>query len=405
MAGICLAAASVLLAYPVVAGWAAKSETPRWLGRYSTFLLLFNVAGTLLLCCSPWAWRRAPGPVLFCAALLSVLPLGNNILAGLPGLVFTMWLLRFLSAFGMVVHAFDVSRRGGRASLVLATGTMLFALTAADFVLFGVARLRAGQSVGSQAYRYPYDLSQITDRDLVLVGDSFVWGQGVPEGREFGALMQAGNHLWGGRVFSLGEIGTGPAQYLKSISNIPPACRSGRIIVCYYHNDMPTPERFVDRIQSLGASVGRGVPTLRFVGDMLAKNLTPTPDDYLRQLVENYSAQHRGHAERWALLRQQLDLCFAAAKLRSIERPGLLILPGLLDFRAYPFATAHQNVGAMAADIGFEVFDSLAAFQSAGIPAKDLWASPNDPHFNERGHQITAEFLSGRLRLGTELLK
>lgn len=405
MAGICLAAASVLLAYPVVAGWAAKSETPRWLGRYSTFLLLFNVAGTLLLGCSPWAWRRArPAGVLVCGTLLSVLPFGNNSLAGLPGLVFAMWLLRFLSAFGMVVHAFDVSRRGGRASLVLTTGTTLLALSAADFVLFGVARLRAGQPVGSQVYRYPYDLSQIADRDVVLVGDSFVWGQGVPEGREFGALMQADSRAVG-KVFSLGQIGTGPAQYLKSISDIPLPCRSRRVIVCYYHNDMPAPERLEHRLQSLGSSVGRGVPTFRFVGDMLAKKLTPTPHDYLRQLVENYSPTQRSHAERWALLRHQLELCFAAAQRRSIERPGLLILPGLLDFQAHPFAAAHRDVGTLATGIGFEVFDSLVAFQNAGIPAGDLWAAPDDPHFNERGHQITAEFLSGRLRPGTESLK
>ncbi len=405
MVGICLAAVSVLIAYPIVAGWAAKSETPRWFGRYSTFLLLFNVVGTLLLGCSLWAWRRSrPEGVLFFAALLSVLPFGNNSLGGLPGLVFTMWLLRLLSAFGMAVRAFDVSRRGGRASLILTIGTTLLALTAADFVLFGVARLRVGQTAGVQAYRYPYDLSQIANRDLVLVGDSFVWGQGVSEGQEFGALMQADSRAVG-KVFSLGQIGTGPAQYLKSISDIPLPCRSRRVIVCYYHNDMPAPEQWDHRIQSLGSSVGRGVPTLRFVGDMLAKKLTPTPHDYLRQLVENYSPTHRSHAERWALLRHQLEQCFAAAQPRSIERPGLLILPGLIDFQAYPFAAAHRDVGILAAGIGFEVFDSLVAFQEAGILAGELWASPGDPHFNDRGHKITAEFLSGCLRQRTESLK
>ena len=398
----CLAASAFLLAYPVVCGWFASSEAPRWFGRYSAFLLLFNVAGTLLLCGFLWAWRRARQvEVLFCGVLLSILPFGCNSLVALPGLVLAMWSLRFVSAFGLVVHAFAASRRGVRAPLALATGATLFALAVSDLVLFWVIHYHPRQSEESQPYRYPYDLSQITDRDLVLVGDSFVRGRGVPAGREFGMLMQVSQQV-GGKVFNLGQSGTGPAQYLKSISNIPLACRSRRIIVGYYHNDMPAPEGVERRLQSFARSVGRGVPTFWFAGDMLAKNLTPTPHDYLRQLGENYSPQQPGHERRWALLRHQLELCFAAAQPRSIERPGFLIFPALLDFKAYPFAAAHREVGALAAGIGFEVFDSLEFFQNADVSAEDLWASSDDPHLNERGHQITAEFLSGRLQLGAE---
>jgi len=337
--------------------------------------------------------------MLGCAAV-SILPFGSNTLAELTGISMAMWAIRLLAAVGMIALAFGVHRRGGNAPLALAVGSAVFFLAVADLFLFGHAWLRDKDVSAITTYRYPYDLQKISNHDIVLVGDSFVWGQGVAQGQEFGALMQS-RITSGVKILMLGQIGTGPVQYLKSILALSQAAPARRVVVCYYHNDLPAPELWVDRIQALGGSMGRGVPSLRFVGDMIAKSCTSTPQRYLQKLVENYSPGSPEYPARTALLKSKLKQCFDAAKARSVECPGLLILPGLLDFDGYPFAEGHKMIGGMAKEIGFEVFDSIGAFQKAGISAEQLWVAPNDPHFNEKGHQITADFLMDCLRLNS----
>jgi hypothetical protein len=379
--------------YPVIGGWSVTSEVPSWFGRYSSFLLIFNLLGIglIILCCIMW-WLGRPLLGLFGCIVLSFAPFGNNCLSGLPIISLTMWAVRFLAGVALVWSAFEAHLQSRKSPANLFSGSFLLLLCLSDFGLFWVTASRQVNAGSLQPYRYAYDLGKVQQADYVLVGDSFVWGQGVAEGYEFGAVVE--RKLEGHRrVYMLGQIGTGLTRYAQSIEGIPPGCKAKRVVVCFYHNDFPAPERVVDRIQMFGVAIGRGVPSLRFAGDMVAKIATPTPDAYLQRLATNYSPLNIGHEQRLTQLRAELQWCYNAALVHSIERPGLMILPGLLDFNDNRFGPGHELVDRVASDVGFEVYDSLQAFRQHGIPAIDLWADSNDCHFNEEGHKIAAAFL------------
>lgn len=405
VSGAFLVSGALLLAYPVICGWLARSEGPRWFGKYSSFLLCFNLLGLMAVV---WAFHQMVRPAMLPCfawftglALLSVLPFGNNQLGALPGMAVAMWLARAVAAVGLVWLAFVNRREGQLARGVLATGVLLALMCLSDFVLFCVARSRSTETVSAGPhYRYRYNLSAVRHTDIILVGDSFVWGQGVDSGKEFGSRLQA-LLPEGTRVFMLGEIGTGLPQYVQSLKAIQAKVR--RIIVCYCHNDMPAPESVVDRAQMMCSVVGHGVPSLRFMGDMIAKALTPTPEHYLRKLVANYESQTATYHRRCEQLHALLQQCFEEARTRSVEPPTLCILPGLLDFERYPFAIGHALVERTARAVGFEVFDPVEAFRASGAHERELWAAQNDPHFNELANEILAKFLWTKLAAATAI--
>jgi hypothetical protein len=379
--------------YPVIGGWSVTSEVPSWFGRYSSFLFVFNLfgIGLIILCYTTW-WLGRPLLGLFGCVVLSFAPFGNNCLIEFPMMGSAMWSVRFLAGIGFVWNAFEANSQKKKSPANAVIGHLLLILCLLDVGFHLLAAERQADGGSQQPYRYVYDLAKVQQMDYVLVGDSLVWGQGVAEGHEFGSVLERRleSHR---RVYMLGQIGTGLTRYAQSIEGIPAGRKAKRVVVCLYHDDFPAPERVLDRIRMFGAAIGSGIPSLRYVGEMVAKAATPTPDAYLERLATHYSPISIGYEKRLTQFRAELRRCYNAALMHSDERPGLLILPGLLDFEENRFGPGHNLVAAIGLDIGFEVFDSLEAFRQRNFAATDLWADSNDWHYNEDGHKIVASHL------------
>ena len=399
---VCLA----LIAYPIIGGLAAKSEVPQFLGRYSTFMLIFEIAGLAVIAAGLMLLMlgktRGRAWVVVLLIVFSVAAFGSLSISQFPCLAILMWLARLLAGLALVLTAFLAFRTSARYRLPLAIGALVLCLCVSDAAFATVIRSRKAEAgISLNPFRYDYNLAEITTHDFVFLGDSYVWGCGVGQGEEFGALF--GHRLGAGsRSWMLGHIGSNLTEYAGHARSIPSGIKAHRLVFCYYHNDIPSPERLVERIQSLAQSLGKAMPSLVFVSDHLAKALTPTAQDYLLTLVANNNPSGLRFAERMAQLRGQMTACFAEARSKSLETPAFVILPVLLPFDGYPLAAAHERIAKIASEIGFQPLDSLGAFQQSGTPADQLWAAPNDPHFNKRANQIMADFLSRNLLNGND---
>lgn len=393
----------LLVAYPVLGGLGAKSESPVFFGRYSTYMLLFVAAGLALLAAGALALakNRLQGrwPVFILLGLIafSVAAFGSNGVASLPMFSPLMWLARLSGSLALLLIAFQAFRSRAKAGFALAAGVIVLLLCLVDAAFALVIRSKpSAAALAKGAYRYNYDLAQIGPNDIVLAGDSYVWGCGVEDGREFGALLQQ-KLPQGSRTWMLGVIGSNVPVYTRCIQSIPADVKARRIVVCCYHNDMPEPGRFSTRLMNLSKTIGKAMPSMIVVSDLLAKAQSPTASDYLHGLAENGDPKSAHYAERFALLKSQLADCHAAAKPRSLENPALLIIPVLLPFQDHEFDDDHERIAKAASDIGFEPWDPLDAFKRSGIPAEKLWAAADDPHFNEAANRITADFLAEKL--------
>ena len=75
-----------------------------------------------------------------------------------------------------------------------------------------------------EGYRDRYALSRVTPDDVVIVGDSFVWGHGVRKSEWFGNVLErlyadAGHPR---QVYSLGVRGAGLERYDESLGACSP---------------------------------------------------------------------------------------------------------------------------------------------------------------------------------------
>src|SRR5262249_1783010 len=120
-------------------------------------------------------------------------------------------------------------------------------------------------------YRTTYDLVKVKDQDIVLVGDSFVWGAGVLLEQRFGDVLERRLQAGGSRarVYSLGVVGANVGGYIRQIQDIPATARAKHVIICFYANDMIPRSTLQNSLEQVSVAVGRGSIALRMVADLV----------------------------------------------------------------------------------------------------------------------------------------
>jgi hypothetical protein len=390
-----------LYAVPTLVGLWARSEVPLILGRYSQAFFAFNLWNVSLIALGVLTWGRRSHLLLQLVYLAliptTVIASANNQLFSPSWIPPLMPLIRLTTGAAMVLIGFDRYRRGlGRPrAAFLGLGAAVLALSVLDLSLFAVIYAGPEHRRPEAEYREAYALDQVRRGDVILVGDSFVWGAGVEQRQRFGDRLEALYHEHGqaARVYSLGIVAAGPFQYLQMLAEVPPAVNADRVIVAFYMNDMPLTEALWRRIEDSGPVLGRGFPSIRLVGDTLAKLLASDVHAYHDYVVDSHREDHPSFPARWALLGRQLDELARLAAERSERPPLLMILPLMVGFEGYPLEAAHARLATAARGAGFEVLDMLPIFRTELIDADLHRIAPDDNHFDAETHDLVARTL------------
>jgi hypothetical protein len=325
---------------------------------------------------------------------LTFVVLGSNAVQRVPWVQYVLPAVRLLIAIALIAYQSDRFRRVGSPNgPALAVAMVLAVWAAADVTIAIITRTAPPHAQASTfAFRHDYALDRIPPHAVVLIGDSFVYGQGVEADRTFGARLESRLKRAGREapVYSLGVVGAGLTSYRQILDEIPVGRRVDRVALVYYVNDMPAKPRIADSLRNQMITLGVGAPTLRLVGDLIGRSMTPTLEQFNATLVDDYDTSSPTFAGRWQALRSQLDAFHAAAAQRSSRAPLLVILPLMVDFDSYPLTDAHARLTALGADLGFDAVDLLPVFRDELKDGRTFLVAADDNHFDARAHDVVA---------------
>lgn len=283
------------------------------------------------------------------------------------GLVWTLWWCELLlSAWWWTRPPVHAPTPGGHAELVAADGT----------------RVRA-------------ELGPLPEGPTVLVlGDSFTIGQGVPLEQTFGALTAQALAPDGVRVVVQAVEGASFFDLVVRYAAFGAPLDPDVVVWTWVLNDLSY------------ASLGREIDEQDYISDRrrLGWPLVLGLPALARRNAALEAATERATLdafapERPAVVEAGRAMAAAAAEARARgARFVVLVFPLLHRLDAYPFGPAHTRIRALAEAAGAEVLDLGPTF--AGLDARTLWVNRLDHHPNARGHQLAADALVPFLRAG-----
>jgi hypothetical protein len=394
----------LLFAYPLVGLLSSTSQYPVVLGRWSPAL-----AAILALCIAAYvvagvaSWSRRDGMLKLALLLVVVLSYAlpsSNAAQRLVAIQYVLPGVRLLAAGAWLVMELHAWRERRRVGPFMAAALVLGIFALGDLGLALATRARPPHAkAADEGFRSTADRAP-PHGATVIIGDSFVWGQGVEASERFGDRLQA---RWAASgeahpVVSLGLVGAGVTDYQHLVRRASPERPARQIVLSFYANDMPPKERAVVRLHYQLIALGVGAPTLRLLGDVLARRAAPTMDGYLTSVIEDYDPSEASFASRWGYLKRSLASIRSDAAARSVEPPVLLLLPLMMDFDPYPLQAGHDRVHALGRELGYSVVDMLPVFRRELGHGRDYLVAPDDNHFDARVHDLVAATLAERLR-------
>jgi hypothetical protein len=392
----------IIYLYPAATLLVAKSNTPVFFNIYSANLLLLNsitviVYGVFLFGLMASWWVIQFGAV-FSLAVLTLVATNNSVL-NLPAFEVTTQVTRIFAGFALIALAFlaDKHKRSWLSGIGLGVGAIVAFSAIIDFGFASISSLVRTDKVAQiyHQYRTVYNLANVTEKDIVLVGDSFVWGSGVSADQRFGDILERrlDSEGKGPRVYSLGITGADVKGYIQQIQDLPATAKVKQVVLCFYANDMPPRANLQDTLQQVAISIGRGSVALRIIVDLFRVLVTPNAETYANLLLTDYDQDDATFDLRWNQLEQEFREFLQLAATRSTQRPMMLIMPMLVDFKKGAFDGPMQRVSNLATRVGFEVVDTMPAFRADGEKAERYRAAPNDLHLSEHGNTIVADVL------------
>ena len=398
----------VLFLYPFTIALLSHSDVPSVLGRWSwsaasfiavtTTLFVFFVAALLT---RRWTWLALA--TAFLIALSYIAPASGGV-KGAPGMIAMLTALRLIGVVALALIAIFAVRSGfsrtGSVSLVAAA--LLLVPSMVDLV-WSFLPERDEHNVWER-YRIVYDMTKLTRQDIAIVGDSYIWGFGVPPEKRIGDVLErklqaaapAGAPVQ--RVYSMGQVGANLKNYVAFLRDVPAKPGARRIVIAFFINDMPPVDRLDRYMEWLAVSAGKSSISARLTLDLLRLSFAPDVDGYSRQLLDDFDEGRPDFPKRWQLLTDLLGELYRSSVERSAEKPVLLLLPALADFERDRWVAIHQRLTRTGESLGYQVLDLLPDMD-VGLPgAKALRIWPNDLHFSERGNEIAAQRLFEFLR-------
>jgi len=283
---------------------------------------------------------------------------------------------------------------------------------------------------------------------IVVLGDSYTFGQGVEKDRTFPAVLEKMLNGMGANVkfevINLGfcglntmtevqllaEYGINPDTWAPDPAYRGLAYQPDLILLEYTLNDSSTSWRVPGQVKSFDDRFRNGEVVLRVnsgayslpLPDRVDKFLTMHSRLYLalfsgynqllgllglreagKGAVESTLSRYHDNFDGWIWMNQALQQLSAIGK--NTDTPVVMaIYPDMVSLSSYPFVSAHQKVKSKAESYGIATLDLLPSFQ--GRNERDLIATPFDAHPNARAHAIAARAIfdylnSNRFFLGS----
>lgn len=383
----------LLYLYPTLALLLNKSQVHTILGFYSTFAFVFVVIHLLLYTTVITANKKQNDFLLLLCTLwvilLTILIVGSNI-SRLPMITVDLVLVKFFAGMSLATIAFSHKRvwRAIYTKSSVAIATIIIFVSLIDLLVLPFIVHRKNVTF---RYREHYNWSEINDKHILIIGDSFVWGAGVKKEQRFGDALQ--KMISPTKVYSLGVPGASVKQYYQFLLDVPEKQRFHRVILSYYHNDMPGIQKFTTKLVHFSESISRSVPSMHFFQPLLHKMITPDVESYHDTLVQNYTTTHPSYPKRWKILQQSTQQCYNLIKKHTNSKPIFMIIPLMENYTDYRLQNAHKKLAKMAEDIGFQVLDLYPHFANKLQNGTSYRCKPNDSHFNANVHQLVAQIL------------
>lgn len=242
-------------------------------------------------------------------------------------------------------------------------------------------------------------------KPIVLIGDSFVRGVGVPKEKTLSSQLERLLDTPKLSVINAGLPGADLSEQLQTLRNAIEKLRPSLALVVFIANDIYLGDELRQRqtyINDLillrdqyladhqsGAWYTGNLRMVQIIGSFLEmrKITKKTLGWYLDSYESRYNAE--------GLERLAADLATLA---KIPECPvGLVLYPLLVNFEhGYPLASVHATVAQLALDAGLPVLDLAPVF--AGMNTESLWVHPTDHHPNGEAHAIAARAVADWLR-------
>ncbi|MDO8446173.1 MAG: GDSL-type esterase/lipase family protein [Deltaproteobacteria bacterium] len=268
---------------------------------------------------------------------------------------------------------------------------------------------------------------------IVVLGDSFTFGQGVSRDETFPKRLESMLNSYGGRirfeVVNLGFCGLetrGELELLTQAGINPEtwqpderyrglAYQPDLIILEYTLNDSSTSGRTLEQIKKFDDQWRRGDVVIRPnngayslpVPAKVDKFLTVNSRLYLFSLdrynqilgrlglreagdsaINSMLSRYEDSFDGWVNVKQSLSEMAQVAKMNDLPIV-LAIYPQLIQLDNYPFKGIHQKVKWVGDVWGFHTLDLFPAFE--GKNGASLWVTPSDGHPNADAHEIAAK--------------
>lgn len=270
---------------------------------------------------------------------------------------------------------------------------------------------------------------------IVVLGDSFTFGQGVKKDETFPKKLELilNKSATGTKfeVINLGFCGLNTVGELEMLAQrgLNPetwepderyrglAYQPDLIILEYTINDSATSWRSLEQIKSFDDKWRTGDVVIRInsgpysipMPEVIDKLLTKHSRFYLffmdrynqviaklglreggESLIEITKSRYNDDFAGWTYVKQALFEMSYTARQKRIPIV-LAIYPPMVSFGDYPFKGVHRKIQDAGDRFGFHTLDLFPAFK--GMDAKLLWANSLDPHPSAQAHEIVANRL------------
>lgn len=231
----------------------------------------------------------------------------------------------------------------------------------------------------SDGFRSSRELAEADNRlHMLVLGDSFVFGEGVEESERFTNSIEAMRPTW--RIDNLGMTGYGPDLMLRALEEVGLRLNPDVVVLCIYTDDFR-------RVRPRYPGVGYEIPRYKLVSNQLVSMPYPKVRlwDHSRFVQGIRHAYWSRTGAEFQLNRAILDRFLSIGEMHHFN-VAIIFLPGTYDTKADRRRQAwlwqySQEHGVPFLDLS-ETIHKTAAKQ-------ELFIHEN-PHWNPEGHRVAA---------------